>query len=285
MLVVACGGKDVDYDASGVFEATEVTVSAKSQGEITSLNVEEGQNVDAGQSLGIIDMRQLELKRDQLQSSLTANDSRRLSLGRQIASIRQQIDNARREKARFEALLNDKAATRKQVDDIGYQIAVLQTQLAAATEQLNSSNSSISAQSQGIESQISSVDEQMADAVVTSPIKGVVLQKYAEQGEYAFPGKALFKVADISNMRLRAYITADQLTAVKIGSKVKVYADEGRSGRREYAGVVAWISQKAEFTPKTIQTRDERANLVYAIKVDVKNDGMIKAGMYGDIKL
>lgn len=285
LLLFSCGKKDVEYDASGVFEATEVTVSAKAQGEITRLNVEEGQNVKAGDSLGFIDTRQLVLKKQQLESSRVANDSRKLNLGRQIASIRQQIENAKHEKARFESLLRDKAGTQKQVDDIRYQISVLETQLAATTEQLNSNNSSLSSQSQGINSQISSVDEQMTDAVITSPIDAVVLTKYAEQGEYAMPGRALFKVANIKDMKLRAYVTADQLTKLKIGSKVKVYADQGKVDRKEYEGTVSWISDKAEFTPKTIQTRDERANLVYAIKIAVNNDGLVKSGMYGDIKL
>ena len=282
-MMVGCGQKDTEYDASGVFETTDVIVSAKATGEILSFTAEEGQDVEAGQELGFIDVKQLELKRDQLNSTKTATTSRRLNQEQQVASIRQQISNLQREKTRFEELLKDGAATQKQVDDLGYQIAVLQRQLAATSEQVQTQNSSIDSQSGSIDAQMSAVDDQIKNAQITSPIAGTILAKYAEQGEFAAPGKALFKVANVKDMKLRAYITADQLTMVKIGQKVKVYADQGTDGRKEYEGKVTWISDKAEFTPKTIQTRDERANLVYAIKVSVTNDGLIKRGMYGDI--
>lgn len=284
-LLTACGNKDVDYDASGVFETTEVIVSSRGTGEIVSLNIEEGQTVAANQPLGELDMTQLVLKKQQLSAGKDAATSRRLNTATQVASLRQQIANLRSEQARFRALLNDGAATQKQVDDIGYQIATLQQQLSAADEQVTTSNRSIEGQSAGFDAQIGQVDDMMAQAVITSPINGVILSKYAEAGEYAVPGRALFKVADISEMKLRAYVTADQLTGLKIGQKVKVYADRGTDDRREYEGTVSWISSEAEFTPMTIQTRDERSNLVYAVKITVKNDGLIKRGMYGDVKL
>lgn len=284
MMMAACGEKDAEYDASGVFETTDVIVSAKATGELLSFTAEEGMDVKAGQQLGEIDVKQLELKRDQLAATKTATMSRRLDQGRQVAGIRQQITNLQREKARFEAMLQDGAATQKQVDDLGYQIAVLERQLAATGEQLSTQNSSIDSQSGSIEAQIGQVDDQIKNAQIISPIAGTILAKYAEQGEFAAPGKALFKVANVGDMKLRAYITADQLTGIKIGQIVKVYADQGTDGRKEYEGKVTWISDKAEFTPKTIQTRDERANLVYAVKISVKNDGLIKRGMYGDVK-
>ena len=284
VALASCGNKDVDYDASGVFETTEVLVSARGTGEIVSLNIEEGQQVKANEELGRLDVTQLELKKDQLKSGKTAATSRKLNTQQQVASISQQIQNLQREKARFEALLKDGAATQKQVDDIGYQIAVLQKQLSAVNEQVSTANTSIDGQSAGFDAQIGQVDDMLRQAVITSPIDGVILSKYAEQGEFAAPGRALFKVADVSQMRLRAYITADLLTNVKIGQKVKVYADQGDKGRKEYEGTVSWISSEAEFTPKTIQTRNERSNLVYAVKIDVKNDGIIKRGMYGDVK-
>lgn len=312
VTLASCGNKDVEYDASGVFETTEVIVSAKGTGEIVSLDAEEGQNVSAGQQLGTIDMTQLNLKKQQLAASRrqvmaskdqvlanrTATDSRVLDLNKQVASIRQQIANQQRELHRFQALLKDGAATQKQVDDITYQISVLEKQLEATQEQIAASNRSfneqgagLTAQSRGMDAQAAQVDAQSAqtddqinNARITSPIDGVILTKYAEQGEWAAPGKALFKMANVTDMKLRAYITADQLTTVKIGQKVKVYADQGEKGRKEYQGTVTWISDKAEFTPKTIQTRDERANLVYAVKISVKNDGLIKRGMYGDVK-
>lgn len=285
MMLTACGDKDAEYDASGVFETTEVIVSAKGTGEIVSLNIEEGQTVKADQLLGELDMTQLTLKRQQLNAGKDAAASRRLDTGRQVASLRQQIANLKAEHARFKALLKDGAATQKQVDDIGYQIATLQKQLAATNEQVSTSNRSIDGQSTGFDAQIGQVDDMMRQARITSPIDGVILSKYAERGEYAVPGRALFKVGDVSDMKLRAYITAEQLTGLKIGQKVTVYADQGTKERKAYEGTVSWISSEAEFTPKTIQTRDERSNLVYAIKIAVKNDGLIKRGMYGDVKL
>ena len=286
LLLVSCGNKDNSYDASGVFEATEVVVSAKAQGEIMSLTAEEGDEVSQGEVLGEIDAKLLSLMKSQMTASQSANDSRILDLNTQIAAVRQQIANAEREKSRFSELLKAKAATQKQVDDISYQISTLKAQLAALREQVDAQNKSLRGQSESLSSQINQMETKIDDATIKSPIAGVILQKYAEAGEYAMPGKALFKVADIKDMKLRAYITADQLNSIKIGQKVTVYADEGTEDRKAYEGCVTWISQKAEFTPKTIMTRDERANLVYAIKVSVDNkQGLIKSGMYGDIKL
>lgn len=252
----------------------------------------------AGDQLGFIDMTQLNLKKQQLAASKaqvnankTATDSHVLDLNKQVASIRQQIANQQRELHRFQGLLKDGAATQKQVDDIRYQISVLQKQLAATQEQIDASNRSfreqgagLEAQSSGVDARSAQIDDQILNSKIITPVSGVVLSKYAEQGEYAVPGRALFKVSNIRDMKLRAYITADQLTTVKVGQKVTVYADQSKKDRKAYKGTVTWISDKAEFTPKTIQTRDERANLVYAVKISVKNDGLIKRGMYGDVK-
>lgn len=285
MVLTACSGGDSEYDASGVFETTEVIVSAKGTGELMTFSAEEGLQVGLGQVLGCIDTTQLHLKKQQLLSTISATESRRLNETRQLASLRQQISNLQQERRRFALLVSENAANQKQVDDIDQQLRVLQSQLSATSEQIGSNNSSLTGQTGSIAAQIAQLDDQTRNAVITSPIQGVVLAKYMEQGEYAVPGKALFKVGDLVHMRLRAYVTADQLTSLKIGQHVKVYADQGVKGRKEYAGTVTWISDKAEFTPKTIQTRDERANLVYAVKVSVKNDGLIKDGMYGDLKL
>lgn len=284
LLLTACGNKDVDYDASGVFETTDVIVSARGTGEIVAFNVEEGQEVKKNEPLGELDMTQLRLKKDQLSAGKDAAQGHRLDVASQVASIEQQISNLRKEQARFQALLADGAATQKQVDDIGYQISTLNKQLNALREQVVSSNRSIDGQSAGFDAQIGQVDDQMQQAVISSPIDGVILSKYAEAGEFAVPGRALFKVADLADMKLRAYVDAALVTGLKIGQKVKVYADRGDEDRKEYEGVVSWISSEAEFTPKTIQTRDERSNLVYAVKISVKNDGMIKRGMYGEVK-
>lgn len=284
LALAACGDKEVEYDASGIFETTEIIVSAQTAGELTALTAEEGRTVEAGERLGCVDTVQLALKKRQLSASLTATDSKRLDRKRQVAALRQQIDNLQREKARFSELLKADAATEKQVDELDYQIAILQRQLEATEEQINSSNSSLDGQSSGIEAQLAQVEDQIRKSVAASPIKGTILAKYAEPGEYVVPGKPLFKVADISRMKLRAYLTADQLTTLKIGQKVTVYADQGKTDRKAYEGTVVWIADEAEFTPKTIQTREERANLVYAVKIAVSNDGLIKRGMYGDVK-
>lgn len=283
--LVACEGGSGDYDASGVFETTEVTVSARGTGEIMRFDIEEGHQVEAGQAVGYIDTIQLHLKKEELLGSLMATDSRRYNVSRQIASLRQEIATQKRERLRYENLVREKAANQKQLDDINAGLAVLEKRLAAQVETLENSNRSVSGEVLMLEARIAQIEDQIAKCVITSPVRGTVLSKYAEQGELAAQGRSLFKVGDLSDMYLRVYITAPQLTTLKVGQQVKVYADEGEDGRREYMGTVSWISDKAEFTPKTIQTRDERANLVYAVKVAVKNDGYIKKGMYGEMKI
>ena len=285
VLLSACGSKDGQYDASGIFEATEVIVSSLGTGELIELNIKEGQQVEAGKQVGYIDTIQLHLKKKQLLASTKAVESRLYNISRQIATIEQQITTQKNEQRRYENLVSSNAASRKQLDDINAQIALLEKQLSAQKETLENSNRNISGETLALIIQTEQIDDQIKKNIITSPINGTILSKYAEQGEFAVQGRSLFKVADISNMNLRVYITADQLTLLKIGQPVKVYADQGKLDRIEYSGILTWISDKAEFTPKTIQTRDERANLVYAVKVAVKNDGYIKRGMYGDIKL
>lgn len=282
--MTACENANPEYDATGVFETTEVIVSAQDNGEIMQLTIEEGSEVSPNELLGHIDTIQLSLKRQQLTATLSATESRKLDVNKQLASIRQQIANLKTEQLRYEKLVKANAASQKQLDDINYNLEVLHKQLSATSEQIGSSNSSLSGQSAGIAAQVAQIDKQIEDCLITSPIKGIILSKYAEQGEFAIPGRALFKVGDISDIKLRAYVSAPQLTSLQIGQKVKVYADFGETDCKEYEGTVTWISAEAEFTPKTIQTRDERSNLVYAIKISVKNDGMIKRGMYGNVK-
>ncbi|OJX60335.1 HlyD family efflux transporter periplasmic adaptor subunit [Dysgonomonas sp. 37-18] len=285
LLLTACGKGNGDYDASGVFETTEVIVSAEANGKIMQLNFIEGQQVEQGKPLGYIDTVQLYLKKMQLLTNTSAVKSGRVDVPRQIAAIKQQIATQKNEQKRFENLVKANAANQKQLDDINAQILVLERQLTAQTELLENSNKNISEQSSGLEVQVVQINDQIQKSIISSPINGTILSKYAEQGELATQGRALFKVADIEHMFLRAYITASQLTQVKIGQAVKVYADFGEKEMKEYSGTITWISDKSEFTPKTIQTRDERANLVYAVKVAVKNDGYLKYGMYGELKL
>ena len=285
LLFFGCNSKNSNYDASGVFETTEIIVSAKSSGEILQFDMIEGQEVAVEQILGVIDTTQLYWRKVQLLSSIKALDSRQVNVSVQVAALQEQLATAQREQQRFTQLVKDNAANQKQLDDINAQIATLEKQIAAQTETLRNSNSSIANEQQSLLAQIAQIDDQLKNAVITSPVNGTILGKYAEGGELAIQGKALFKVADLNSMFLRAYITASQLTEVKIGQQVAVFSDMGKSDRREYQGTVTWISDKAEFTPKTIQTRDERANLVYVVKIAVKNDGYIKKGMYGELTI
>ena len=280
----SCGNKKGDYDASGTFEATEVIVSSEANGKIMQFNIEEGQLLKAGEEVGCIDTLQLYLKKMQLLASGKAIASKSTDINKQIAATKEQIGKAEYERKRTENLLKENAATQKQIDDINSQIAVLKKQLEAQISTLQRGNASITEESSAYEIQVAQLDDQLRKCHITSPICGTVLAKYAEAGELATQGKPLFKVADVQHLFLRAYITADQLSQLKLGDKVKVFSDLGKDDRREYEGTITWISDKSEFTPKTIQTRDERANLVYATKIAVKNDGYIKIGMYGENK-
>lgn len=284
LAITSCGKGNKAYDASGVFESTEVTVSAEGNGKIMSLDLQEGDRLEAGAVVGCIDTVQLYLSKIQLEASRRAVGSGRLNISRQIAALESQIAKQRQELDRFTKLEQAGASNRKQVEDIQAQLDILERQLAAQKESLQNTNSNVSGQADALEAQVMQLEDKIRKCVITSPVSGTILAKYSEAGELAVQGRALFKVADLDNIRLRAYITADQLTGLKLGQSVKVFADQGTSGRKEYAGTLVWISDKAEFTPKTIQTRDERANLVYAVKIAVKNDGLIKLGMYGDIK-
>lgn len=284
LAMTACGKGNKVYDASGVFESTEVTVSAEGNGKIMSLDLQEGDRLEAGAVVGCIDTVQLYLSKIQLEASRRAVGSGRLNISRQIAALESQIAKQRQELDRFTKLEQAGASNRKQVEDIQAQLDILERQLAAQKESLQNTNSNVSGQADALEAQVMQLEDKIRKCVITSPVSGTILAKYSEAGELAVQGRALFKVADLESIRLRAYITADQLTNVKLGQAVKVYADQGTSGRKEYHGTLIWISDKAEFTPKTIQTRDERANLVYAVKIAVKNDGLIKLGMYGEVK-
>ena len=312
IIMAACGNKEKEYDATGTFEATEVTVSAKSTGELKLFNVAEGEQVENGNVVGRIDAIQLQLKKEQLEttrgqlnankrqmaSSRKANNSRQLDLERQVASIRQQIANAQRERQRFTELVRDGAVPRKQLDDINYQIKVLEKQLEATSDQIRSNNASLADQNAGISAQIDGIDsqvagleaqirqieDQIANTEITAPFTGTVLEKYVEPGEFVTTGKPLFKIADTQNMFMRAYVTSAQLQNIKVGQKVKVFADYGNGQKKAYDGTISWISSRSEFTPKTIVTDDERADLVYAIKIAIKNDGYAKIGMYGEVK-
>jgi len=283
-ILISCGVSKDDYDASGTFESTEVIVSAEASGKILSFDIQEGQILAANQVVGSIDSMQLYLRKKQLMTSSKSMQVRRPDVRIQISAIEQQITTAKSERKRVENLLKANAANQKQLDDINAQISVLEKQLDAQKTTLVTTNQGITDDTEGIKLQVAQTEDQLNKCRITSPINGTVLLKYAEMGEVAAPGKALFKIADTNNMILRAYVTNDQLSKLKVGQKVKVYCDSEKKEMKEYEGTLAWISQKSEFTPKTIQTKDERANLVYAVKVNVKNDGLLKIGMYGNVK-
>lgn len=282
-LLTACSGSDSKYDASGVFEVTEVMVSARVAGEIMDLDIDEGAEVTVGKPVGYIDTVQLYLQRLQLEANVKAAESRICDVDKQTAAIRQQLDTQKKEQTRFENLVKANAGNRKQLDDITAVINLLEKQLDAQTETLINGNANAKAQAEALKAQIALTNDMISKSTIASPVDGTVMAKYVEKGELAVQGRTLFKVANINDMYLKAYITSGQITGLKIGQEVKVFADSGDSDRKEYRGVISWISDKAEFTPKTIQTRDERANLVYAVKIKVQNDGYIKRGMYGEV--
>ncbi|GHV51265.1 membrane protein [Bacteroidia bacterium] len=285
LALSSCGRQANKFDATGAFEATEVIVSSEASGRIMELNIQEGAQLAAGAYLGYVDSAQLYLRKMQLSAGLKAIDIQKPDIRKQIAVLEQQIATARTEQQRMKNLVEAKAGNQKQLDDITHQIQFLQKQLDAQRSTLDKTTTGMDAEAEGLVYQIMQLDDLLQKCRIASPLTGTVLVKYAEAGEVTAAGKPLFKIADLDLLYLRAYITAAQLSVIKLGQTVKVFADYGDDGQREYEGVVTWVSGKAEFTPKGIQTKDERANLVYAIKIAVKNDGYLKIGQYGEIKL
>lgn len=284
VVMGACSSSADEVDATGVFEATEVLVSAEAIGKILSMDLQEGDRLKAGSVLGYVDTVQLVLKREQLLASMDAVGHKKMDVAKQVAATRRQIEQAEREYARSRDLLHDRAGTQKQVDDAEAQLAVLRRQLDAQLSTMTQANLGVRDEQRSLELQVQQLDDQLLKCRITSPIGGTVLTKYAEPGEVTAAGRPLFKVADLDHIYLRAYVEAPQLTEIRLGQKVTVYADRGESDRTPYEGRITWISGEAEFTPKTIQTRDERSNLVYAVKIAVDNpDGKIKLGMYGSV--
>ena len=281
-VFVSCSSKP-DYDAQGTFEATEVTVSAESTGKILSLDIEQGDSVTAGQTVGLIDTLQLTLQRLDLVNQRAALQSSLPDLTAQTASLKEQIAGTVTDRDRIARLLKEGAATQQQLDNLNTRLASLEGQLAAQKSSLANSTSTISDQTAAIDAKIEMIDDQIARCSVSSPISGTILTKNAETGEVASFGKPLFKVADMGNIYLRAYFTSDRLADLRLGQKVTVTADYGGGNEKEYQGTVSFIATQSEFTPKTIQTPDSRANLVYAVKIAVKNDGYLKIGMTGNV--
>lgn len=297
-LLISCNGNGNKFDASGTFEATEVIVSSELNGKILSFTINEGDTISANRVIGSIDAVGLSLQKEQVQASISSLNDKTVDVGpqvqllqNQLAVQQSQLANLLHEKQRVENLMKQDAATGKQLDDINAQIDVVKKQMVVTQQQINVQRSNVSTQNKSILSEskplqkrVAQFDDQLKRADIVNPITGTVLTKYAEAGEITAAGKALYKIADLSVLKLRAYVTNDQLAQIKLGQKVKVLVDDGKGKYKEMTGTISWISDKAEFTPKTIQTKEERANLVYAIKVNVKNDGYLKIGMYGEVK-
>lgn len=298
-MIHACGNKKEVYDASGSFEADEIVVSSELGGQILQLNVDEGDSLGLGQIVGAIDSTGLTLQKEQVKATIRSLSEKTNSvqpqvelLQKQLSVQQSQLKNLLHEKDRTERLVQADAATTKQLDDITSQIDVLHKQMQVTQQQIavqknatSTQNRSILSESGPLQKQAAQVEEQISKTKIINPTAGTVIAKYAEQGEITSPGKALYKIADLSTLNLKAYVTGAQLSQIKLGQQVKVLVDEGAKNYRTYQGTITWISSKAEFTPKTIQTKDERANLVYATKIKVRNDGYLKIGMYGEVQL
>ena len=284
LIMAACGGSEKDYDATGTFEATETTVFAEQSGALLSFDVNEGDMIEAARQVGLIDTTQTWLKIQQLGATKEVYQSQKPDMERQIAATRQQLAKARQDEQRYRELVADGAVPSKMFDDASNQVKVLQRQLDAQISSLSTNTRALDKQTAAADVQIGQLLDMLRKCHVVTPTKGTVLEKYVERGEFVGVGKPLFKIADTQDMYMRAYVTSAQLQDIKLGQKVKVFADYGDNQRKEYTGTVSWISSRSEFTPKTILTDDERADLVYAVKIAIKNDGYVKIGMYGEVK-
>ncbi len=299
LSVAACKQKENQFDASGTFEASEVIVSSELSGKILSFTINEGDTVSANRIVGTVDAENIVLQKEQVEASISSLNDRTADAGpqvqllqNQLAVQQSQLNNLLLEKKRIENLLKQDAATGKQLDDINAQIDVAKKQMNVTQQQMavqrnstSTQNRTVLSENKPLQKRVAQLNDQLKRADIVNPINGTVLTKYAEAGELTTTGKALYKIADLSVMKLRAYITGDQLSQIKLGQQVKVLVDEGKEKYKELQGTITWVSDKAEFTPKTIQTKEERANLVYAVKINVKNDGYIKIGMYGEVLL
>jgi HlyD family secretion protein len=285
LLLAACSSDENMYDASGTFEAIETIVSAEATGTIQSLDLEEGQVLKSGMTVGYVDSTQLYLKRKQLQAQIRAVLSKQPNISSQLAALLEELQQAEREQRRVANLLRSDAATQKQLDDATSQLNIVKRKISAQESSLGITTASLREETLPLQVQIEQLDDQLAKCRIVNAVNGTVLTKYAEAFETTTTGKPLYKIADLSTIILRAYITGDQFSQIRLNQDVTVLVDNTDGGYKEYPGTVQWISDKAEFTPKTIQTKDERANLVYAVKIGVKNDGLLKLGMYGEVKL
>lgn len=285
LLLPACSGNNKGFDATGTFESDEVIVSAEANGKLIQFKAEEGKTFTKDEVVGVVDTVQLYLKKKQLNANIKAQLSKQPEIAVQLATIQEQIESAKRDQKRIQNLVSANAASQKQLDDINSLVELLNKQYAATKSNLAITTNGLQSETLPLLAQIEQIDDQINKSIIRNPINGIVLTKYAEPMELTANGKALYKIANLDELNLKAYISGGQLPQIKIGQQVRVFVDKDANEYKEMQGEITWISSKAEFTPKTIQTKDERANLVYAIKVRVKNDGFLKIGMYGEIKL
>lgn len=285
LLCIACNNKQVQFEASGTFETEQTIVSSEASGTIKQLELRDGQELEAGQLIGYVDSLQLYLKKKQLEAQIKAVLSKKPHIAKQTAAIKEQLKATEKERNRVINMVQADAATPKQLDDINAQVEVLKKQIVAQNSTLDLSAASITQETLPLQVQILQLNDQLNKCKIINPLKGTVLTRYASVNEVTTTGKPIYEIADLSTLTLRAYVTGNQFSKIKINQKLTVMVDDGPGKYARYEGFVEWISDKAEFTPKTIQTKDERANLVYAVKIKVKNDGRLKIGMYGEINL
>ncbi|MEZ4809779.1 MAG: HlyD family efflux transporter periplasmic adaptor subunit [Allomuricauda sp.] len=285
LTIASCSDKNGAYDASGTFEATEVQIASEASGIVEQLNLSEGQTLKIGQYLGYVDSTQLYLKKQQLEAQIQVLLAKKPNIAIQLSSLEEQLRQAKREQQRIQNLVAGKAAPQKMLDDANSQVDIIENQIKAQNSTLSINTASLVNETEPLQVQIRQLNDQLEKCKIINKVKGTVLTKFAEENEMANVGTPLYTIANLDTLTLRAYITGEQLPKVKIGQKVKVLIDDPSEEYKTYDGAVEWISDKAEFTPKTIQTKDERAHLVYAVKIKVPNDGYLKIGMYGEVKL
>ena len=283
LIITGCSSGEIKTHASGVFETDDVIISSKSMGEITALNVNEGDMLQKGTLVGQIDSTQLQLQKKTLENAIVSAESKIVNVEVQLAPLDEEVNKYKQEVERFKRLVASSAANKKQLEDVTSAFNAARKQREATYDTLTKSNTVILNEINGLKIQIAQIDDNIKKSLIYAPMDGMVLTKYANVFEFAQMGKPLFKMADISTLILRAYVTGDILTQVKVGDEAKIFADFGKNNVKEYSGKITWISEKAEFTPKTIPTRDERSNLVYAVKITVQNDGYLRKGMYGEV--
>jgi HlyD family secretion protein len=277
-LLIGCRNGETEADAYGNFESVEVIVSAETNGRIIKLEATEGSVIEKGSEIALIDTTLYHLQRSEIDAGISSIRTRISSVNAQNEILVQQISNINVNVERIEKMLKEDAATKKQYDDLTGQVEVLKKQIGAN----NTQKSSTAAEINVYESKKATLNEQIQRCSIKSPLKGTILEKYSEQGELAAAGKPIVKIADLSVIKLRVFVSGAQLAKVRLGQECRVRIDDGKKGYSYFTGTVSFISEKAEFTPKIIQTKDERVTLVYAVTIDVKNDGALKSGMPGE---